>query len=395
MGKLIEMPYAYRDSRTEGMMDSWKKKMTEEETFLRTGINFYQFNTLFQLLACQTDIKLSKADSLLFIPSYIYYCLTGNKFNETTIASTSQLLGVFSSELDDTIINKLGINASIFPGIVNPGHVIGKLTDPDLYNNQIRAVAVCCHDTASAVAAVPTLENSFAFISAGTWCILGIESEKPLLSKQALKLGITNERAYGNAYRVQKNIVGLWLVQELQKAMAEPKDFSELEKMAMQKHSSQHLIDPEDELFYNPGNMFEAFNHYFEKTAQDMPGSISEYIQCAYTSLSLAFGYYLGKLEELNNLKYETVYVIGGGSQSKYLCQSIANYTKKHVSAGPVECAAIGNIMVQAIASNKIKNLKEGRKMVKKSFTQKVFKPSIPENERVKMFKKFIDLRTQ
>lgn len=394
-GKLIEMPYAYRDSRTEGMMDKWRKQMSDEETFQRTGINFYIFNTLFQLLSAQNSPEIKKAHSLLFIPAYIYYRLSGKKFNEVTISSTSQLLELSSTDFDKEILKKLDINPSIFGKTIKPGNIIGKIIDAELIENNIQAVSVCSHDTASAVAAIPTDSNEFLFVSTGTWCILGIESEKPILSKNALELGFTNERGYGNTYRVLKNIVGLWLIQGILKTMPGKKDFSELEKMAMDSKPTIHIVNPEDKIFYNPENMLEAFDYYFEKTGQPKPRSIGQYIRCAYNSLSLVFAYYIQKLEKLNNHSYKIIHVIGGGSQSVHLCQSIANYSLKQVYSGPVESATIGNIMVQAIALNKIKDIEEGRNIIKNSFPQKAFNSLIKENESKEMYQKFIKLKNQ
>lgn len=393
--ELVEMPYAYRDSRTEGMIDSWRNLMSDEETFQRTGINFYEFNTLFQLLSAKSGREIKKAQSLLFIPSYIYYRLSGKKFNEVTISSTSQLLELNSGNFDKEILKKLEINPSILGKTIQPGNIIGEVTETKLKENHMKAVSVCCHDTASAVAAIPYDGNEFVFISAGTWCILGVESKKPILSKEAMDLGFTNERGYGDVYRVLKNIVGLWLVQGIQKAMPGAKKFSELEKLAIESEPTMHIVNPEDKIFYNPENMLEAFDSYFEKTGQSKPETIGQYIRCAYNSLSLVFAYYIQQLEELNNSSYKTINVIGGGSQSDLLCQSISNYTFKQVYAGPVECSTVGNIMVQAIALNKIKNLEEGRSIIKKSFPPKAFNSQLSENESKKIFQKFIKLKNQ
>ena len=356
-------------------------------------VNFYIFNTLFQLLAAKSSPELKKTQSLLFIPAYIYYRLSGKKFNELTISSTSQLLELNSSNFDKEILKKLDINPSIFGETVNPGNIIGKVIEAELTENHIHAVSVCSHDTASAVAAIPASSNEFVFISTGTWCILGMESKTPILSKDALKLGFTNERAYGDTYRVLKNIVGLWLVQGIQKAMSGIKDFSELEKMAMEAEPTAHIVDPEDKIFYHPENMLVAFDQYFEKTAQSKPETIGQYIRCAYNSLSLAFAYYIQKLEKLSSHSYKIIHVIGGGSQSVQLCQSIANYTFKQVFSGPVECATIGNIMVQAIALNKIRNIEEGRNIIKNSFPGKAFMPLIKEHDSKEMYQKFIQIK--
>ncbi|NJM15910.1 MAG: hypothetical protein HC896_11570 [Bacteroidales bacterium] len=239
--------------------------------------------------------------------------------------------------------------------------------------NQLTAVAVCCHDTASAVAAIPSESQEFIFLSTGTWCIVGIESATPLLSKEALELGFTNERGFNNTFRTLKNIVGLWLVQGLQKVMPNNPDFGTIDKMALQCEEPVNLVNPNDPLFYNPDNMLEAFDRYFEKTNQAKPASYSAYFKCAYNSLCLSINFYVEKIEELTGKKHGFLHIIGGGSQSVYFCQTLANVSGKKVVAGPVEATALGNILVQAIANNKISNLQQGRQLVKQSFPTQVY----------------------
>ncbi len=393
-GELVEIPYAYRDSRTENMMEKWTRLMSEEETFKRTGVNFYVFNTLFQLLAAKNSKALKKTDKILFIPNYIYYRLTGVKFNEITIASTSQLLSAADPEFDTEILDKLGLHPDKFGSLEKAGKIIGKITDTALPPNNLKAVSVCNHDTASAVAAIPVEKEDFLFIATGTWCILGTESKIPLLTEPARALGFTNERGCEDTFRVLKNIVGLWLIQGIQKALPDHPSFDELEKMADKEKDLNLLVDPESPLFYNPDNMLEAFDAYFEKTGQSKPSSVGGYIVCAYKSLSVAFAYYLNKLQKLTDKTYEDVHVFGGGSQSEMLCQLIADYTGKTVVSGPVEAATYGNIMVQAIAYGNIKNIKEGRRIIGKSITPKHYKPAVKQVQREEIFKKYISLKT-
>ncbi|RLE28068.1 MAG: hypothetical protein DRJ61_16840, partial [Acidobacteria bacterium] len=207
------------------------------------------------------------------------------------------------------------------------------------------------------------------------------------------KLGFTNERGYNDTYRILKNIIGLWTVQGLQKAYHEPVGYAELEKMAGDTTPSDHIIDPDNKLFYNPDNMLDAFNQFFETTGQSKPEIIGQYINCAYRSLSLAFNFYIKELETLTNKKYQNIHVIGGGSQSDILCQNIADYTDKNVYSGPVECATIGNLMVQAIGMEKIKNIEEGRKIIKKSFPPKLFKPQMGAKKSNEMNQEFIKIK--
>jgi sugar (pentulose or hexulose) kinase len=393
-GKLIEIPYAYRDSRTEGMPERWKGRMSEEETFRRTGINFYVFNTLFQLFASRGDKALKEAETLLFIPNYIYYRLTGKRFNETSIASTSQLLSVGGKAFDESILEKLGIEPSLFAPVVPAGKVLGVLTEKKLSGNHVKAVMVCSHDTASAVAAIPVEEEDFLFIATGTWCILGTEAKEPLLSEPARALGFTNERGCNHTFRTLKNIVGLWLVQGIQKAVTGNPSFAELEAMANRAEENDLLVNPEDPLFYNPDDMIRAFDTYFEKTGQSKPATTGQYVACAYKSLSVAFAYYLNKLQRLTGKIYQTVYVFGGGSQSEMLCRFIADHAGRKVVSGPVEAATYGNIMVQAMATGRIKDIKEGRRVLKNSFNPQSYQPSVSDNEREELFKKYLSLKT-
>ena len=393
-GDLVELPYAYRDSRTEGMPEKWKALMDEQETFRRTGINFYVFNTLFQLLAAKDSEALKKADQLLFVPNYIYYRLTGEKFNELTIASTSQLVNVETAQFDDTILEHLALDPNKFAPLKKAGEIIGPVTEKQLPENTLQAVSVCSHDTASAVAAIPVEQDDFLFIATGTWCILGTESKTPLLTEPARALGFTNERGCEDTFRILKNIVGLWLVQGVRKATEGHPSYAELEEMAKAAENTELLVNPEDALFYNPENMIRAFDTFFEKTGQKKPASTGEYIACAYKSLSVAFAYYLNKLERLTGKQYDSVHVFGGGSQSDMLCRFIADYTGKKVISGPVEAATYGNIMVQAIALGKIKDVKEGRAVLKNSFLVKQYQPGLDAQQREKEFIQYISLKT-
>jgi rhamnulokinase len=375
-GSLLETPVAYRDARTEGMQEKWEKLMNREETFRRTGINFYIFNSLLQLLAIKDNPILKKAKRILFIPNYIYNRLSGSTTNELSIASTSQLLDVHSTQMDSKVLELLNIPSSIFGKITAPGQIIGEATLPELSGKGIKAVSVCSHDTASAVAAIPAEETGFAFISTGTWCIVGVESDKPALSDAALNNGFTNERGYGNTYRVLKNVLGLWLVQGLQKSFDNSYSFEELEKMAENAPSNSLYIDPEDASFFNPENMKTAFDNYFTRTGQSIPATPGEYVQCAYNSLCKSFAKCIGQLEQMLEKEINVIHLIGGGSRSEYLCRTTANVCNKMVISGPVEGSGIGNIMVQAIAMGYIKDIKEGRRIVKQSFACKRFDPA-------------------
>ena len=374
-GELVETPVAYRDSRTEGMQEKWKSLMPEMETFRRTGINFYIFNTLFQLLSSRELSGMKRTSRILFIPGYINFLLSGQALNELSISSTSQLLDVNGSQWDQEILQKLNLEKGLFGKVIQPGTRLGPVILPEFKNSGIENIAVCGHDTACVVAAIPVENPNYAFISAGTWCLVGVESDRPLLSKEAFSLGLTNERGYNNSYRVLKNIVGLWLLQGLKKHLSEDISYSMMEEMTRQGGPVAQVIDPDDPGFYNPKDMKEAFDRYFVKTGQPQPENFSDYLICAYDSLCFSFRYHIEQLETLWGKSIEVLHVVGGGSQSDYLNQRIATICGRKVISGPVEGATLGNILIQALAMGKIESLEEGRELVKKSSSLKIYTP--------------------
>jgi rhamnulokinase len=374
-GHLLEDPVAYRDSRTEGMQEKWRDLMPELETFVRTGINFYRFNTLYQLLSLKGSGLMERSTRILFLPSYLNYLLTGTAANELTIASTSQMLRLGGKSWDEVILEKLGIGEGLLGKVIDPGTKFGPVILPEGAGRSLEGIAVCGHDTACVVAAVPSEGKDFAYLSAGTWCIVGIESEQPLISREALELGFTNERAYNNKYRTLKNIVGLWLLQGLKKQLPDGTGFGEMERMTRLGGELTQVIDPEDPLFYHPEDMKAAFDAFFTRTGQPLPREFSDYVRCAYDSLCFSFRYHVEKLEELSGRKLRVLHVVGGGSQSDYLNQRIADICGRRVVAGPVECAALGNILVQAVSMGLVPGLAAGRAMVRQSFPVKTYEP--------------------
>jgi len=382
-GDLVDTPVAYRDSRTQGMQEQWCKLMPELETFSRTGINFYIFNSLFQLLSIKNGKALQRSSKILFIPSYINYLLSGKMFNEETISSTSQLLSVEGRTWEKTVLEKLDLDMEILGEVVQSGTKLGPVILPVIGENRMECVAVSGHDTACVVAALPVQNPNFAFISAGTWCIVGIESTRPLISEEALRLGITNERGYGNSYRPLKNIVGLWLLQGLKKHFSAGISYEQMETMVQGDGEGIQVIDPDDPCFYNPERMKDAFDSFFEKSGQLKPEHFSDYIRCAYDSLCFSFRYHIEQLEMLSQKPVEVLHLVGGGSQSDYLCQRIASICKRDVISGPVEGAAMGNAIIQGIAMGKIRNLQKGRDLVKKSCKVKKYQAgtAIPRTE--------------
>lgn len=392
-GELVETPIAYRDSRTEGMQEKWSKLMPEHETFRRTGINFYIFNTLFQLLSSRESSGMKRTSRILFIPAYINYILSGQALNELSISSTSQLLAVQGNQWDQEVLQKLNLEKEILGEVIQPGTRLGPVILPEAKNSGMENIAVCGHDTACVVAAIPVENPNYAFISAGTWCIVGVESDQPMLSEEALSLGLTNERGYNNTYRTLKNIVGLWLLQGLKKHLSEDISYSMMEEMTRQGVSGVQVIDPDDPGFYNPREMKEAFDRYFVKTGQAIPEDFSAYLICAYDSLCFSFRYHIEKLEVLWGRSIEVLHLVGGGSQSDYLNQRIATICERKVISGPVEGATLGNILIQAISMGKIKSIQEGRELVRRSYPGKTYQPEKESDDANNRYEQFLRLK--
>lgn len=367
-GKLVSSPVSYRDKRTEGMQELWKKEMSSWETFRRTGINFYPFNTLFQLLSMRGSPELGSATSLLFLPCYLSFLLTGKAYNEQTIASTSQMLSVDGEHWDPVIIEKLSLPHGLLGPVVAPGTRLGKVRIPEKGVMDMEGVAVCGHDTACVVAAIPAGGSDYVYISAGTWCILGLESETPVINELAMDSGFTNELGWGNSYRLLKNIVGLWLVQGLRQQMPGEVTYEEIEALAKAHGEVPQLIDPEDPVFYHPSDMRHAFQSFFQKTGQEPPSGNGGYLRCAYQSLCFSFRYHLELLEKISGRHARVIHMVGGGSQSGFLNQLIADICNRPVLTGPVEAAVSGNILIQAMAMGEVENLESGRRMIRRSF---------------------------
>lgn len=392
-GELVDAPVAYRDKRTEGMEDMWRTRMSDAETFTRSGINAYVFNTLYQLLSIEASPSLRRSSSILFIPCYINYMLSGVAVNELTIASTSQLLQVEGEDWDPAILERLNLEEKKLGKVVSPGTRLGPVRLEEFNQSGMESVAVCGHDTACVVAALPVENPNFAFISAGTWCIVGLETDRPLISEEARLLGITNERCYGNTYRPLKNIVGLWLLQGLKKEFSDDLSFTQMEAMIRDERDITQVIDPDDPLFYNPGSMKEAFSSYFEKTGQANPAALSDYIRCAYDSLCFSFRYHVEELEKLSGKNIEVLHLVGGGSQSEYFCRRVASLCKRKVISGPVEGASMGNILVQGIAMGAISSLQQGRDLVKRSCRVKAYEAASLTANLEERYQKYLSIK--
>lgn len=385
-GKLLGNPFHYRDTRTDGMYDEAFKVVSKDEIYNNTGIAFNWFNTLFQLLSSKLsgDITLENAETLLFMPDLFNYFLTGEKKCEYTIASTSQMFDSKTHTWSVDMLEKLGIPTDLFAEMVYPGDKVGVLK-PELAEElgveQIPVVAVASHDTGSAVASVPVTDGEdFVYISSGTWSLMGVELDQPMVTEDALKYNFTNEGGVNKTIRFLKNIMGLWLIQESRRQWEREGtllSFDELEKQAREATPFASLIDPDYHKFQTPGNMPKRIREYCEQTGQKVPETKGEIIRCIAESLAFKYRQVVEGMEDVTGKKYDVINIVGGGIKDKMICSFTANATGRKVSTGPVEATSIGNVIVQGIAMGAIKNLEEGRKIVKNSFPIDVY---IPEN---------------
>lgn len=374
-GKLLRSPVHYRDERTDNIYEEVFKIIPKSEIYSLAGIQFIRFNTLYQLYYSATYEKelWDKTDKILLMPDLIAYMLTGKMRLERTNASTTNLLNAHNGVIDESILSRLNIKSSVFAPIIEPGETYGVVKD-DLANelglNGVPVVAVCTHDTASAVASVPTTVKSFAYISSGTWSLLGTELSRPLTTKQAEESNLTNEVGYGKSIRFLKNIMGLWILQQTRQfyiSQGKTVSFSDMEKMALSVTDNDKYIDVDDALFELPGDMLSRVDEYLAKTGQGTLDGDEKKIRCIYESLALKYAFVISALEKTVGNTFETLHVVGGGIQAKLLCEMTANAVNKRVVCGPIEATATGNIAVQYIALGKIKDISSARKMVTSS----------------------------
>lgn len=379
-GSISSLPYCYRDAHTEGAIDKFAKKMSKDELYSRTGIQFMDFNTVFQLDTIKNDSPeiIDTADKILFIPDALAYMLTGKAICEYTVASTSQMLNPVTGDLDHEILNKLGISRDKFGTMIKPGEKIGTLTKQiQEYTDMgdVPVIAVAGHDTASAVIAVPSPDNEYAYLSCGTWSLLGVESSEPIINEQSKEYNFTNEGGIDGTTRFLKNICGLWLFERCRDDFQNvPDNISELSALCLQS-SCDSIINPDDPMFAHPASMTRAINAYCAQTGQDIPRNPSDYIRVVYRSLASRYAQVLDWLKEMIPSKIKRLHVIGGGSQNPYLMQHTADALGLPVVAGPTECTAMGNILIQLRASGTLNNLDDIRRVAINSTETKIYQP--------------------
>jgi len=386
-GNLLGNPYHYRDKRTDGMIDKIQEQISKEELYNITGIEFMWFNTIFQLYSMKLNNPslLDTAGSLLLIPDLMNYFLSGKKATEYSIATTTQLLDAHTKCWSDKIIKQIGLPREIFTDIIPSGTIIGDLTDElakELGISKIKVIAVAGHDTQSAIAAVPASSSDFAYISCGTWSLMGFESDSPIINEKSMSLSVTNEGGIGGKITVLKNIMGLWLVQECKRywdKVGEGCTYAELDFESMHSEPFRSFIDPDHYSMIAPGNMPDRIKEYCRKTGQPVPETKGEIVRCIIQSLALKYRMTLEKLEDLLGKPLPVIHMVGGGIKDKLLCQFTADATGRNVIAGPVEGSSIGNILVQAMALGRIKDINQMRNIVKASFPIVIYSPGDKE----------------
>lgn len=385
-GALLRNPIAYRDPHTVGMMEDYFKNAIDKETvYNTTGIQFMNFNTLFQLYAMKknSDIALMNVDKILFVPDALSYMLTGKMVCEYTIASTSQLLDPRTKKLDEQLLASVGLSRRRFGKMVNPAVEIGKLT-PEVQKmtglGEVPVIAVAGHDTASAVAAVPAVNKNFAYLSSGTWSLMGIETKNAIINELSYERNFTNEGGIEGTTRFLKNICGMWIYERCRKEWTDaPKSHAELQAEAMKQPAFQSIINPDDGMFANPASMVEAIQTYCRETGQHVPQGYAEICRCIFESLALRYRQVFGYLREMASFPIDVLHIIGGGSLNNYLNQFTSNSLGVTVLAGPQEGTAIGNIMLQAKGAGAVGDIWEMRRIIAGSIEMKRFEPQDKE----------------
>ena len=382
-GALLRNPLSYRDPHTFGAMEEYfANAVPKEDVYKATGIQFMNFNSLFQLYVMKRDgnTALKHAEKILFVPDALSWMLTGEEVCEYTIASTSQLLNPVTKELDARLLSSLGLGRDLFGRMVMPGTRIGTLTEEVQKMTglgPVPVIAVAGHDTASAVAAVPAKDEHFAYLSSGTWSLMGIETKEPIINNVSYERNFTNEGGVEGTTRFLKNICGMWLLERCRKEWGDdaPADYGVLLSEAMKVPAFQSLINPDNPVFANPADMQGAIKEYCRATGQHVPEGYAEICRCIFESLALRYRQVAGYLKEMASFPIDTLHIIGGGSLNEYLNQFTANATGLTVLAGPQECTALGNIMLQAKAAGAVGGIFDMRRIIADSVTMKRYEP--------------------
>ena len=382
-GYLLGLPHQYRDPRTEGMDARAFRRVARRRIYEITGIQFMYFNTMNQLMAdaARRSPALAQARRILFTPDLINYWLTGRQTNEYTIASTSQLLDARTRGWAKGLIRRLGLPAKLFGPLVQPGTVVGELQESVREETglaKLTVIAPGCHYTASAVAAVPTDQDYFIYLSSGTWSLMGVETPKPVITEASYRYGFTNEGGVCGTIRLLKNICGLWLVQECRRIWTQhgqSLDFATLNKQAAAAKPFAAFLDPDYPEFATPGDMPARIAAFCKRTGQTAPATPGATVRMILESLALRYREVFAQLEEMTGQRYPVLHLVGGGVQNQLLNQITADALQRDVLAGPVEATALGNVLMQLLALGKVPDLKSARALIRKSFAPKRYTP--------------------
>lgn len=383
-GHVLGLPFQYRDHRTEGMMEKAFTIVSKKELYEATGIQLMPFNSIFQLLSevARKSPILDAAEDILFTPDLLGYWLTGKKTQERSIASTSQLYNPNSADWDYSLIERLGLPRRLFKTVSDPGSTLGDLR-PSLKAHtglsQLKVITVGGHDTASAVAAVPSQHKTPAYLSSGTWSLMGLELPKPIITEQSFQDAFTNETGVSGTTRFLKNICGLWLIQESRRYWLDnghDYSYADMAGLASKVEPFRSLVDPDDPRFAEAGHMPEKIQDFCRETKQKVPETPGETIRCIYESLALRYAEVWQKLPNYTDEAPDCLHILGGGCQDKLLNQFTANAIKATVKAGPIEATGLGNILAQMMADGSIHTLSEGREIVAASYPQETYEPT-------------------
>ena len=393
-GDLLSTPVHYRDARTAGMCEKVFERIPADALYRRTGNQIMAINTLFQLMAFKNEqpALLEKADRLLFMPDLLAHALCGSTACELTIASTGQMLDPNTKRWDKELLSQLGIPARLLSAPVPSGTVVGEIVNQGA---RAKVIAVAGHDTQCAVAALPAPGGKAAFLSSGTWSLLGTELDRPILTRESMELGFSNEIGADGKINYLKNIVGLWLIQECRRCWQEDGEnlsYSELAEEAANADAFRSLIDPDAEEFVPPGDMPERIRAFCQRTGQAVPLTRGAVCRCIYESLALKYRYAIGRLEHAVGHEFTALHILGGGSNVSLLCQMTADACGVPVFAGPAEATALGNILIQLAALGEISGIAEGRALIKNTQSVVRYQPGADRGVWDRAYERFLKL---
>lgn len=399
-GNLLANPVHYRDARTDGMIEKVDAILPRKEMYDECGLQFMHFNTLYQLYAVKTKQPhlLEIAEHLLFMPDLFAYLLTGKMRAEQSIMSTSQLLDHKTGTWNFPLIEKLGFPKKLFPEMIRSGESYGNLSESlccELGVKSVPVIAVATHDTASAIAAVPSKEKDFVYISCGTWSLMGTELDRPVINPQSFELSFTNERGLAGSVCMLKNIMGLWIIQECKRQWekdGKKYSFAGIMKMAEESKSFQAFIDVDDRYFEPPNGMPDRIKAYCERTGQNVPQSDGEIARVVYESLAMKYKKTMWEIERLTGNTYKHIHIIGGGCNAALLCDFTANACGKTVLAGPVEATGAGNAIVQLMYHKEVKDVCAARKVIQNSYEVNTFSPGQTVQAWEVHYKKYLEV---